>query len=42
MATEWNKDEKLGLDERISTASEFVKSFATVGIGLTMTNWNNK
>lgn len=39
---EWNKEERLGLEERISTAAEFVKSFTTVGIGLTMTNWNNK
>lgn len=39
---EWDKDERLDLEERISTAAEFVKSFVSIGLGLTMTNWNGK
>lgn len=39
---EWSEEEKETLSERILTATEFIKSFATVGLGLTMTNWNGK
>ncbi len=39
---EWSKDEMLALPERIATATEFIKSFGTIGLQLTMTNWNNK
>jgi PTH1 family peptidyl-tRNA hydrolase len=39
---EWNEEEKKQLDERIDVAKEFLKSFAAVGIQLTMTNWNGK
>jgi PTH1 family peptidyl-tRNA hydrolase len=39
---EWSKDELLDLPQRIETAAEFVKSFVTIGLGLTMTNWNGK
>jgi peptidyl-tRNA hydrolase, PTH1 family len=39
---EWSAEENEQLKERISVAAEFVKSFATVGLGLTMTNWNGK
>lgn len=39
---EWSSEEKESLEERISTAKEFIKSFATIGLGLTMTNWNGK
>lgn len=39
---EWNAEELETLSERITTATEFIKSFATVGLGLTMTNWNGK
>lgn len=39
---EWSKDENLDLPERISTATEFIKGFATIGLQLTMTNWNGK
>jgi PTH1 family peptidyl-tRNA hydrolase len=39
---EWNNQEKETLTERIQTATEFIKGFTTIGIGLTMTNWNNK
>jgi PTH1 family peptidyl-tRNA hydrolase len=39
---EWNSEEQQTLAERIGVAQEFIKSFVTIGIGLTMTNWNNK
>ncbi|MGC6433169.1 MAG: aminoacyl-tRNA hydrolase [Crocinitomicaceae bacterium] len=39
---EWSKDEIYDLPERIDTATEFIKSFSTTGIAMTMTNWNNK
>ncbi len=39
---EWSKDEVLALPERIETATEFIKGFGTIGLQLTMTNWNNK
>jgi len=39
---EWGSEERETLSERIETATEFVKSFATIGLGLTMTNWNGK
>ena len=39
---EWNKGEQLDLPERLDKCSEFIKSFATIGIAMTMTNWNNK
>lgn len=39
---EWSEEEKKTLEERISVATEFIKGFTTVGLGLTMTNWNNK
>ncbi len=38
----WNKEELLSLPERIDVAKEFCKSYATAGLQLTMTNWNNK
>jgi PTH1 family peptidyl-tRNA hydrolase len=38
----WTKEENLDLPERISIATEFIKSFATIGLGMTMTNWNGK
>jgi PTH1 family peptidyl-tRNA hydrolase len=38
----WPKDENLLLPERIAVASEFIKSFATQGLELTMTHWNGK
>ncbi len=38
----WTKDENLALPERISVATEFIKSFCSIGIQLTMTNWNGK
>lgn len=39
---EWSEQEKQTLNERISIATEFIKGFATIGLQLTMTNWNNK
>ena len=35
-------EENAALEERIRTATEFIKSFTTIGLQLTMTNWNNK
>lgn len=39
---EWNSEEKETLEERIQVATEFIKGFTTIGLGMTMTNWNNK
>lgn len=39
---EWDKKEQEQLQERLEVCAEFIKSFTTIGIGLTMTNWNNK
>lgn len=39
---EWSAEEKETLQDRISVAKEFVKSYCTIGLQMTMTNWNNK
>jgi PTH1 family peptidyl-tRNA hydrolase len=39
---EWSKNEKLDLPERIDVTAEFIKGFVSIGLQLTMTNWNNK
>ena len=39
---EWSDEEKETLSERIDIAKEFIKSYATIGLNMTMTNWNNK
>jgi len=39
---EWSSEENTELEERIRTATEFIKGFTTIGLQLTMTNWNNK
>lgn len=39
---EWTAEERDHLQERIEVATEFLKSFAAIGLQLTMTNWNNK
>ena len=39
---EWTAGEKKILEERIQVATEFIKGFTSIGLGLTMTNWNNK
>ena len=38
----WSADEQKLLPERIAKCCEAVKAFATIGIGLTMTNYNGK
>lgn len=38
----WTKEEYLDLPARINVATEFIKSFATIGLEMTMTNWNGK
>jgi PTH1 family peptidyl-tRNA hydrolase len=38
----WNAEEQKALEERITKCCEAVKAFATIGIGLTMTNYNGK
>lgn len=38
----WNAEEKKTLEERVNKCCEAVKAFATIGIGLTMTNYNGK
>jgi PTH1 family peptidyl-tRNA hydrolase len=38
----WNENEQKDLPERIEVAAEAVKSFAVIGLGLAMTQWNNK
>tara|TARA_R110002050_G_scaffold195593_1_gene330415 strand:+ start:4679 stop:5242 length:564 start_codon:yes stop_codon:yes gene_type:complete len=39
---EWSKEENLALKERLSVCGDLVKSFATLGLGQTMTQFNNK
>jgi PTH1 family peptidyl-tRNA hydrolase len=39
---EWNAEEQKTLQDRIQIATEFIKGFTTIGVNLTMTNWNNK
>lgn len=39
---DWNDEELKTLIERIDVATEFLKSFASIGLQLTMTNWNGK
>lgn len=39
---EWNEEEKITLNERIQIATEFIKGFTTIGLQMTMTQWNNK
>ena len=39
---EWSKEENLDLFERLDTSIEFIKGFSTIGLQLTMTNWNGK
>ena len=38
----WNDDEEKLLPERLSKIQETIKSFAAIGLQLTMTNYNNK
>lgn len=39
---EWSAEENEQLEERIKTATEFIKGFATIGLQRTMSNWNGK
>ena len=39
---EWSKDELTQLNPRIETSSDIIRSFASIGLQLTMTNFNNK
>ncbi len=39
---EWSPEEADQLAGRISVAKEFIKGFTTIGLQLTMSNWNNK
>ena len=39
---EWSQEEKSALKERIDVAIEMIKSFGTLGLQQTMTNFNNK
>ena len=39
---QWNAEELTTLNERIKLASEMVKAFCSIGLQLTMTNYNNK
>lgn len=39
---EWSSEEKETLSDRIKMATEFIKGFTTIGLAMTMTNWNNK
>ncbi len=39
---EWSEDEKAQLEERMSIASEIIKSFGTAGLENTMTTFNGK
>lgn len=38
----WNDEEKKTLEERVKIAAEIIKAFSTIGLQLTMTNFNNK
>ena len=39
---EWAPDEKQQLKERIAIAGEIIKSFGTIGLQFTMTQFNNR
>jgi PTH1 family peptidyl-tRNA hydrolase len=39
---DWSEEEKETIEARIKVATEFVKSYVTIGLQMTMTNWNNK
>ncbi len=39
---EWSPEERDQLEERIATSLEFIKSYATIGLQRTMSNWNGK
>lgn len=39
---EWSAEEEETLSERIAVATEFVKSFVSIGLDMTMSAWNNR
>ena len=39
---EWSNEENAAMDERITTAKEFIKGFVSIGLQRTMSNWNGK
>jgi len=39
---EWSQDEKKALQERLEMCGNLIKSFATIGLGQTMSQFNNK
>jgi peptidyl-tRNA hydrolase, PTH1 family len=39
---EWTKEEQVVLGDRIPNAIEIIKSFTTIGLSMTMTQFNNK
>ncbi len=39
---EWTNDELFHLDEHINTSKEMIKSFTTIGLPRTMSQWNGK
>lgn len=39
---DWSDEERETLKDRIQVATEFLKSYCTIGLQMTMTNWNNK
>ena len=40
--SEWSTKESEMLEERITTAKEFIKGFVSIGLQRTMSTWNNK
>jgi PTH1 family peptidyl-tRNA hydrolase len=40
--SEWSKEEHIALPEKINTCIEVIKSFGTIGLELTMTQFNKK
>ena len=38
----WSKDENKQMPERLETCGQLIKSFATIGLGQTMSQFNNK
>lgn len=39
---DWSPEERETLEKRIDVAKEFIKSYATIGLQHTMSQWNNK
>ena len=39
---EWTEEEEKALPDRLKMTSDIIRSFGTIGLGLTMTSFNNK